>query len=194
MTTTTTSQNPHTPFELVPFEPELQEKLSVQGSLSLTGGQLRIQYILSQHANTAENPVIWPPANPSPRRRDGLWQSTCLELFISTPTSQSYWEYNFCPSGDWNIYQFNGYRSGLEEQPGSNQPRMSNSQESGRFALTVVTQLPDPLMNQHELSLGITAVVAQRSGQNSHWALHHGGGEADFHRRDGLRLHLTLTH
>jgi hypothetical protein len=194
MTTTTTSRNPHTPFELIPFEQELQGKLSVQGSLSLTGGQLRIQYILSQHANAAENPVIWPPNNPSARRRDGLWQSTCLELFISTPTSQSYWEYNFCPSGDWNIYQFNGYRSGLEEQPGSNQPTMSNSQESDRFALTVVTQLPEPLMNQHELSLGITAVVVQRSGRNSHWALHHGGGEADFHRRDGLRLHLTLTH
>ena len=41
-----------------------------------------------------------------------------------------------------------------------------------------------------ELELAVTAVLEQHGGAISYWALHHGGAEADFHRRDGFRLRI----
>ena len=61
--------------------------------------------------------LIWPAAAASPQRRDELWQSTCLELFIAQPNEPRYWEINLSPSGDWNIYRLSGYRQGLQAEP-----------------------------------------------------------------------------
>lgn len=54
-----------------------------------------------------------PPAEPA--RRDGLWQSTCFELFLRAEGGESYFEFNFSPSGEWAAYRFDNYRSGRTE-------------------------------------------------------------------------------
>ena len=53
--------------------------------------------------------VRLPPAELA-RRRDGLWQHTCFEVFLRPDGSDSYHEFNFAPSGDWAAYRFAGRR------------------------------------------------------------------------------------
>ncbi len=178
------------PFQLTPFQKETKPDISITGSVGLLSGELHIQYTMHQASHDTFSPVLWPPTKTKASRRDGIWQSTCMELFISTPSMQRYWEYNFCPSGDWNIYQLNGYRSDLQAEPSCRQPSITQGTQAEGDELAVITQLPPALIDQQELMLAITAVVEQRSGQLSYWALHHGGGEADFHRRDGFQLRL----
>ena len=191
MTAASCDEHQRIPFQLRPFQQEHQQEISILGSVGLAEGKLRIQYTLHQAENQAISPVMWPSAQSTPRRRDELWQSTCMELFISTPSMQRYWEYNFCPSGDWNIYQLSDYRSTLQVEPSCRQPAITYCQKPGVWELDVVTQLPNPLIDQPVLILAITAVVKQQNGELSYWALHHGGGEADFHRRDGFQLSLV---
>jgi hypothetical protein len=178
-------------FQLTPFHKETNQDISITGSVSLFSGELHIQYSLHQAAQGNSSPVLWPSAKQTVSRCDGIWQSTCMELFISSPSMQRYWEYNFCPSGDWNIYQLSDYRSTLQVEPSCRQPAITYCQKPGVWELDVVTQLPNPLIDQPVLILAITAVVKQQNGELSYWALHHGGGEADFHRRDGFQLSLV---
>ena len=46
-----------------------------------------------------------------PRRRDRLWEETCLELFLGEEGSERYWEFNLSPAGHWNVYRFEFYVS-----------------------------------------------------------------------------------
>jgi hypothetical protein len=177
-------------FQLTPFQKETKQDISITGSVGLLSGELHIQYTLHQASHDTCSPVLWPPTKTKASRRDGIWQSTCMELFLSTPSMQRYWEYNFCPSGDWNIYQLSGYRSNLQADASCRQPSITQRTQSGGYELAVITQLPPALIHQQELILAITAVVEQRNGQLSYWALQHGGSEADFHRRDGFQLRL----
>jgi hypothetical protein len=55
-----------------------------------------------------------PPAT-TPSRADGLWQTTCFELFLRRPGSEIYIEFNFSPSGEWAAYGFDGYRDHMHD-------------------------------------------------------------------------------
>ncbi|TSA01051.1 MAG: hypothetical protein D4R80_00065, partial [Deltaproteobacteria bacterium] len=57
-----------------------------------------------------------PAAAEAPRRRDRLWEETCLELFLGTDDSGEYWELNLSPAGHWNVYRFTSYREGMREE------------------------------------------------------------------------------
>lgn len=45
-------------------------------------------------------------------RAEGLWQTTCFELFLKRPGEDGYLEFNFSPSGQWAAWTFEGYRRG----------------------------------------------------------------------------------
>ena len=49
----------------------------------------------------------------APRRKDRLWEETCLELFLGTTDSAEYREFNLSPAGHWNVYRFDRYRDGM---------------------------------------------------------------------------------
>ena len=56
--------------------------------------------------------------------------------------------------------------------------------------LMLEVDLPPGLGADQPLEAAITAVIQQRSGLVSYWALEHGGSEPDFHRREDFRLSL----
>lgn len=49
-------------------------------------------------------------------RTDGLWQTTCFELFVKVPGGAGYAEFNLSPSERWAAYDFAGYREGMAER------------------------------------------------------------------------------
>ena len=79
--------------------------------------------------------LIWPAATTPPERRDELWQSTCLELFIAQPNEPPYWEINLAPNGDWNVYRLDGYRQGLQTEPAIQRISLSSHSSADRHQL-----------------------------------------------------------
>ncbi len=57
------------------------------------------------------------PANSEPDRTDGLWKTTCFEIFLRKPGEGGYIEFNFSPSTQWAAYQFRSHREGSRDLP-----------------------------------------------------------------------------
>lgn len=134
--------------------------------------------------------IVIPPAAAPPRRRDRLWEGTCLELFLGPKNSERYWEFNLSPSGDWNVYRFSSYRSGMKEErafralPFSVEAAMDEVRFSLQFGGGPIT-LSDEL-----LEAAVTAVIRDARGGMSYWALIQSGPEPDFHQRDSFIIEL----
>lgn len=109
-----------------------------------------------------------------PAHTDGLWKTSCFELFLDDP--HGYREFNFSPSGHWASYGFDGYRSGMKALPLA-APHMDV--DAGEdFVLTVI--LPGNLL-QGASHASLTAVIEEEGGHKSYWALAHASGQPDFH-------------
>ncbi len=179
----------HQFFALQPFG-AVQQAIRIEGWLERCGGTLTLEFQLHCDCPQTDDAILWPlPAN-EPQRRDELWQHTCLEWFVAQPQREPYWEFNLSPNGDWNVYQLDGYRRGLQPDGQYGALAVRTSPGERRASFTVTAPLPTSLATAEPLELAVTAVLEQRSGAISYWALHHGGAEADFHRRDGFRLQI----
>ncbi|CAN5348918.1 hypothetical protein BH10PSE15_BH10PSE15_05900 [soil metagenome] len=121
------------------------------------------------------------PAPGAPDRGDGLWRTTCLELFVRTGTL-GYLEYNFSPSSAWAAYRFSDYRSGMAAAPVETAPQIRISDEGD--ALILVARIEPPLAQA--TMAGLSAVIEERDGTKSYWALAHGDGPPDFHNSEGF--------
>ena len=174
---------PTVPFRLQPFEPDpALAGLVLGGSYSLEQGNLRIHYRLCGNLQGLQIPLPCP----TPQRRDALWQTTCFEAFVGVAGSEDYWVLNLSPAGHWNLYRLDGYRSGLRPDPHGSAVAISRQQEVDALSLNVELNLSNLVPAETALELSLTAVLQQRDGLCSYWALHHTGSEPDFHRRDSF--------
>ena len=174
-------------FVLKPFEREGAAKIAIAGSVSRQGNQLQVTYQLEDPLSLVALPI----KNDNPERRHELWRTTCLEFFLGVVGTNRYWEVNLSPAGHWNCYRFEEYRQGMQEEGAI------AMQASGGIAALPLTQSGEvvatvelgAIIRAHEpLELGVTAVVEDRQGTLSYWAIAHTGPEADFHRRDSFTL------
>jgi hypothetical protein len=134
------------------------------------------------------------PAASTGGRRDGLWQHSCFEAFLSVPGIPGYYEFNFSPAGDWAAYQFAGYRQGMSTAVLPQPPVISvqSAPLSLELSATVdVAGLPG-LAQGAILKLGLAAVLEEEpTGARSYWALRHAPGKPDFHHPEGFALELV---
>ncbi len=190
-------------FQLQPFGSPGVGGLGINGipGASIPGASIEIGGTVERHGDLLEldirvaaperegpGAIVWPRSDQPPQRHDGLWQHTCLEIFLAHPDDEGYWEFNLAPNGHWNVYQLEGYRRGLRPDPHYTFLPFTISQQGRGIALVLRCPLPEPLAQRQPLQLAITAVVEHRADPTSYWALHHGGVEPDFHRRDGFQL------
>jgi hypothetical protein len=127
-------------------------------------------------------------AKSTPSRVDGLWQHTCIEAFVAVKGAPAYREFNFAPSGQWAAYAFQGYRDG-GPLPQAFDPQITVRISEKRFELHALIRgesLP-PLVNSR-LLLGLSAVIEEKSGVMSYWALKHPPGAPDFHHASAFIL------
>lgn len=134
------------------------------------------------------------PAQVVPQRTDELWRHTCCELFITTPGTPGYCEFNFSPGGPWAAYGFNSYRSGMHALD-ITPPIITTHVVPTQLDLWVCLMLDTlPLTEgRQELHCAPTAVVEEQSGARSFWALVHAAVQPDFHHADGFALRLTRS-
>lgn len=168
------------PFTLRPFLAD--EDLAITGQAVRSHLWLTVEYILKGALGK-----IWlPPAEPG-QRRDGLWETTCFELFFAIPDSPGYWEVNATPGGDWNIYIFDGYRQGMKLETRCDRVDISHRRQGSSHHVTL--RLPLSWIDRDTpLQANVTAVIdAERL---SYWAVAHPGQQPDFHHRSGFCLEI----
>jgi len=117
----------------------------------------------------------------SPERVDGLWETTCFELFLKPEGGSTYFEFNFSPSCRWSAYVFDDYRCGRRDLELSVDPHIEfDSDRSNELSADVdLSNIPDT-----SLKMGLSAVIEEADGTKSFWSLAHPPGEPDFHHDD----------
>lgn len=127
------------------------------------------------------------PAAAAPAFRDRLWRHSCLELFAAD-TAQAYREFNFSPSSEFAAYGFDAYRSGMRALQLGGEPAIHWREEPA--CIRVDIRLPAGWLlaapAAQPRAVGLAAVLEQRDGSVSYWALRHSGPKPDFHHRDGF--------
>lgn len=137
--------------------------------------------------------VAIPPAAEPPRRKDRLWEETCLELFLGTTDSADYWEINLSPAGHWIVYRFTRYREGMLEEPAFTSFPFTVQRDSESLLLTAEFGIGKIVPAGRDLAAGVAAVIKTIDGEKSHWALLHPASQPDFHRREGFALTIPFT-
>ena len=127
------------------------------------------------------------PQTEEPGRKDGLWQATCFEAFLKADGEETYHEWNFGPSGDWAAYEFYAYREGMAESEVGAAPyiRLEDNLTWWTLGATIAVQA------DRHWHLGLSAVLEERDGTKSYWALAHATEKPDFHHADCFAARLA---
>ncbi|MGH6650693.1 MAG: DOMON-like domain-containing protein [Sphingopyxis sp.] len=158
------------------------ESVEVQFEMS-PDGSLWLRY----HIEVPENDLALPdPAGPE--RADGLWETTCCELFLRRPGEPGYLEFNFCPSSQWAAYRFSGYRDGAGDFDVL-APDILLDCSASHFALETTVELSTEWASASFIA-ALSAVIEESDGTKSYWALRHPPGKPDFHHPDCFALTL----
>lgn len=118
---------------------------------------------------------------------DELWKTTCFELFLRQP-GDAYVEINLSPSGAFAAYHFDHYRTGMRPLE---IPAPEIVLDVGSERLTMTARLGEDCLPWDRTGrIGISAVIAEKAGGKSYWALAHPPGKPDFHHHDCFALAL----
>jgi hypothetical protein len=159
---------------------------SIRARLYRSGARLQVGYRLE-----GEIGRILVPTPSEPIIGAELWRHTCFEAFVEIEGAGAYHEFNFAPSGEWTVYAFSGYRTGVPLTDETMCPQIVVRSAASHMELDAVIQL-DRLSALHPrgvLRLGLAAVIETGDGL-SYWALRHPAGKPDFHKTEGFVLRL----
>ena len=165
----------------VPFQ-----NVQITGSIERSSHIITVSYAL---LGTLSELVLPAPAE-MPVRRNSLWEETCFELFLGIRNSSRYWEFNISPAGHWNVYRFEAYRQGMQEEPAITALPLSIERKPDSFQLWLKIGLEYIVPADQALEAAVSVVVKPVTGPMTYWALVHPGPKADFHRRDGFIIGL----
>ena len=161
--------------------------ITISGAVILKQNTLQINYQLQGDDIAAVN---FPQLSQTSSRKDNLWEATCFELFVTTPESPLYWEYNLSPSGDWADFRFTDYRENKANEPSiSNIDIDTETNNSKQFILTSSLPLPEMLTGR-QLCIGISAVIKNHQGETFYYALEHRSQKPDFHNRKSFTIRI----
>ena len=127
--------------------------------------------------------LVLPDDRPA-ERTDNLWEQTCFEAFVGLPDA-GYVELNFSPSSQWAVYRFDGYRSGMRDEPAEVEIWL----DAGENWLALEAAVKCKALTVGSL-LGLSALIKELDS-TSYWALGHPEGAPDFHDRTCFRALLA---
>lgn len=144
-------------------------------------GGLHVAYVLEGEIERLRIPA------PRPARvAERLWQHTCCEIFVARRGAPGYREFNLSPSGEWAAYDFARYREGRLLDDPCLSPGIVLQSDPRKLRLSASVAVPDG----RKLLIALSAVIEDKSGALSYWALRHAPGEPDFHHPCGFILEL----
>src|SRR5262245_13161030 len=98
---------------LVAFAPPTEPAPVLRAGIERQSDRLSLRYVLGGTVRT----VRLSERTSEPRRKVDLWTQPCFEACLAPVGGDAYWEVNLSPSGDWNVYRFDGYRHGMRPEP-----------------------------------------------------------------------------
>jgi hypothetical protein len=163
------------------------ERLSLSGFIAITADTLLIEYKIQGALERINRPSISPVAG----RCHELWRHTCFELFLGMQGETAYWEVNLSPSGCWNIYHFDDYRTGMREEGTIGPPRCRIISDIDLLSLTCSLNFNGIIDTSSHLEIGICSVIEATDGSVGYWAIEHHGVQPDFHDRRGFQIQFS---
>lgn len=109
-------------------------------------------------------------------RTDDLWQTTCFEAFLRDPAGETYREWNFAPSEQWAAYDFTANRQGRTNADVA-APYIRVEDNLTWWAVGATIAVDSGI----HWALGLSAVLEEKDGTKSYWALSHCSEKPDFH-------------
>jgi hypothetical protein len=174
-------------FELVPFSAvHTLSEVKIAGSIGRDRNILKIRYSMMGPLET----VAIPPPTNAPSRKTELWEETCFEFFLGIQDTSNYWEFNLSPAGHWNIYRFDDYRQGMQEETAFTSLPFTVENTVEGLSLALACNLDKLVSVDQRLELAISTVIKTKDQVFGYWALTHPGTQADFHRRDSFTIKL----
>jgi hypothetical protein len=152
-----------------------------------TEGVVALAYSIEGNLGQIRIPTPRPP-----RKVDGLWNHTCCEFFVKVSGEESYYEFNFAPSGEWAVYAFQTHRHRVAGGESVASPQITFFKTGDVMELNAAVSLAQ-LSSRHtraKLSVGLATVVEDMNGRLSYWALAHVNGKPDFHNAAAFALDL----
>lgn len=134
------------------------------------------------------------PSPQPPRLRDRLWERSCFEVFMCVDMSTAYDEFNISPSGEWAVYHFRHYRQRSATPSYFSPDEFTRRDIEGGIEMAFEIDLHPLDLDAKSLSLGLSAVIEDKTGAMSYWALRHPAGKPDFHHADCFALELDALH
>lgn len=173
---------------LIAFAPATEPAPVLRAGIERRSGRLSLRYVLG---GTVRNVRLSERAS-EPQRADDLWTQTCFEAFLAPAGGEAYWEINLSPSGDWNVYRFDGYRRGMQPETRVTAAVTEFERAScGTVTLRAAIDLaPLPELALGALDASLAAVVQMSDGMRSYWAVAHETDRPDFHRRGSFVIRL----
>lgn len=164
---------------------------AVGGRVSPVPGGLLVTYVLEGDLDR-----VRVPETKAPGFADDLWRHTCCEAFVAVRGEPGYCEFNFSPSGEWAVYRFKRPRERQDLDAGCDRealdPHVTVCRSGDRLELDAVMRLDrlSPGCLGAHVRLGLSAVVEDRDGALSYWALRHPLDAPDFHHPEAFALEL----
>lgn len=160
---------------LKPFA-RLMSKTELDVEMTLDSAGFGLKYLI----RGAGPDLTWPEEVSDPGRRDELWKTTCFEMFVGSSVEKEYFEINLSPSGHWNLYHFDDYRT----TPWAHEPAQVSirSKEGQWLEAEIACDAITALLTSNG-KIGVTAVLDWGPQKIEYWAMLHSGGQPDFHRR-----------
>jgi hypothetical protein len=175
------------PFDLVPLPNSKIPDIRITGSVTRKGNVYTVKFYVSGKIND----ILFPGLHPEPKRKHGLWQSTCFEFFLAFPEQQPYWEFNISPSGNWNVYRMDSYRQiGFREEELIQSLQLDIRKHLDCFQLHAVADLSPVLASEKQILVGVASIIKTHDGNETYWAVKHIRPQADFHLRESFTLVL----
>lgn len=137
------------------------------------------------------NSLLIPPPAPS-HRGERLWEHTCFEVFITARGERAYYEFNFAPSGAWAAYAFRSYRDGEPVARDDVATDIAARHHDHKLELDATAHLGRlvSFTPRARLRIALAAVIEDKRGARSYWALKHPPGKPDFHHPESFALEL----
>ena len=169
--------------ELVPLPAVPSDSVrAIHVTVSRSDSKLGIRYRLDGDLDRLHVPFERPAD-----ARDRLWEHTCFELFIARAGEAAYHELNFAPYGACAVYAFDAYRV-------AGKTKDLTARTPGRRWSDAIFELDAEIdiaaLRSESLELGVSAVIEDREGRLSYWALAHPAERPDFHHRAAFTLRI----
>lgn len=170
-------------LNLLPFSPE--NHINIEATIARGDNILNLNFTIT---GTIKD-ISFDKFSNSPERKWNLWEHTCFEMFIASTETSDYFEFNFSPSGNWNVFHLDDLRLGIKEHPHIRITIHPPLIETNSYSQSIEIVDQNEIL-KHYKQIGITAITKEKEVAKYWSILHPKKDIPDFHTRESFCLKL----